>query len=312
MATWVTEEIRGVDLKDTRLNKRPEKVLSDLGDRPTLSIPAACGGHNEMTAAYRFFDTDNVTFDRPLAPHRACTLRRAQDEDVSVDDRDPVPDAGVGLPGRGAPVPNGEAGRRLSGGLPDRGVADVVRPPAGSELPGPGLRGRVRAGGMEIGLDGRASGATAAEAPATRGHGPPDRPAGWVCESPRPRGSARPANGVDRAPAEARSRLGMGRFRPRCSQTRCVEQRGLTAWAGNATRAGGTFLQPLSPPRAVPWAMRSHPFRLKSWTPIPCGIRQSTQRGEGLNRSTRHGSLFTPARLKCSPSRPSFFPLCPL
>jgi hypothetical protein len=82
MAPWVVEEMRSVDLKDARLNKRLAKLLSDLGGRPTLSIPAACGGHTEMTAAYRFFDNDKASFAGILAPHRDATLLRAQNESV--------------------------------------------------------------------------------------------------------------------------------------------------------------------------------------------------------------------------------------
>ena len=84
IATWVQEEISGVDLEDERLNKRLGKLLSDLGDRPTLSIPAACGGRAEMTAAYRFFDNDNVSYEKIMAPHRERTLQRAQAESVVV------------------------------------------------------------------------------------------------------------------------------------------------------------------------------------------------------------------------------------
>ena len=57
------------DLGDRRLNKRLAQILSDLGERPTASIPEACGGHAEMTAAYRFFDNDKVTFEKVLQPH---------------------------------------------------------------------------------------------------------------------------------------------------------------------------------------------------------------------------------------------------
>jgi hypothetical protein len=82
IAPWVLEEIRSVDLKDARLNKRLGKILSDLGNRPTLSIPAACGGHTEMTAAYRFFDNDKASFDNILAAHRNSTLLRVQNKAV--------------------------------------------------------------------------------------------------------------------------------------------------------------------------------------------------------------------------------------
>ena len=56
LAPWAHEEMKTADLKDKRLNARLVQVLSDLGERPTASIPAACGGHKESVAAYRFFD----------------------------------------------------------------------------------------------------------------------------------------------------------------------------------------------------------------------------------------------------------------
>src|SRR3954465_10987984 len=65
-----------VDLKDKRLNKRVQIILSQLAGQPTASIPAACGGHAEMTAAYRFFDNDKVGFDGVLQPHRDATRTR--------------------------------------------------------------------------------------------------------------------------------------------------------------------------------------------------------------------------------------------
>lgn len=73
---WVMEETRAVDLKDARTNARLREVLTQLGQRPTASIPAACGGHAEMTAAYRLFDNEKVTFERILAPHTLSTRER--------------------------------------------------------------------------------------------------------------------------------------------------------------------------------------------------------------------------------------------
>jgi hypothetical protein len=52
LAPWVAEEMKSAELNDERLNRRLEEVLSALAERPTASIPAACGGHAEMAAAY--------------------------------------------------------------------------------------------------------------------------------------------------------------------------------------------------------------------------------------------------------------------
>jgi hypothetical protein len=81
---WVLEETTGIDLQDRRLNARLREVLAQLGGRPTLSIPAACGGHAEMTAAYRLFDNPKATFDCILAPHAAATRRRLARQPVAL------------------------------------------------------------------------------------------------------------------------------------------------------------------------------------------------------------------------------------
>src|SRR5512138_1136031 len=84
IAPWVQEEMATAQLQDQRLNRRLRKVLSDLGDRPAASIPAACGGHAEMTAAYRFFDNPKVTSAQVLEPHFAATRQRLAAQPVVV------------------------------------------------------------------------------------------------------------------------------------------------------------------------------------------------------------------------------------
>ena len=76
LAPWVIDEMKSVDLKDARLNDRLRHVLAQLAARPTASIPAACGGRAEMTAAYRLFDNKKVTFDSIIEPHAEMTRQR--------------------------------------------------------------------------------------------------------------------------------------------------------------------------------------------------------------------------------------------
>ena len=76
VADWAEEEFETIDLKDKRLNRRAKKVLTALGERPTASIPAACGGHTEMVATYRLFENAKVTFDTVLSPHLEQTKKR--------------------------------------------------------------------------------------------------------------------------------------------------------------------------------------------------------------------------------------------
>jgi len=76
IAPWAKDELTGVEFGDERLDARVTILLSALGDRPNLSIPAACGGRAEMKAAYRFFDNEKVTFEKVIEPHIAKTKER--------------------------------------------------------------------------------------------------------------------------------------------------------------------------------------------------------------------------------------------
>ena len=84
VAPWVVEEMADVDLGDKRLDSRLTSVLSDLSDRPTASIPAACGGHKEMTAAYRLFDNPKATPEKILEPHQERTRQRIAEQSVAL------------------------------------------------------------------------------------------------------------------------------------------------------------------------------------------------------------------------------------
>ncbi|HMF35577.1 MAG TPA: transposase DNA-binding-containing protein, partial [Isosphaeraceae bacterium] len=84
LTPWAVEEMKSADLSDKRLNARVAQILSDLGQRPTASIPAACGGHKEMTAAYRFFDNEKVTPQGILQPHFEQTRQRMAENPVAL------------------------------------------------------------------------------------------------------------------------------------------------------------------------------------------------------------------------------------
>lgn len=76
LVAWAIDEMRTAKLEDRRLNARLTKLLSALGERPTASIPAACGGHAETIAAYRFFDNDRTTPEGVLQSHYESTRQR--------------------------------------------------------------------------------------------------------------------------------------------------------------------------------------------------------------------------------------------
>ena len=82
IAPWAEEEAALADFGDKRLDGRLVTLLSDLGSRPNLSIPAACSGRAEMKAAYGFFDNDKVTFEKVIAPHIARTMERMAQHNV--------------------------------------------------------------------------------------------------------------------------------------------------------------------------------------------------------------------------------------
>src|SRR4026208_463921 len=84
LAPWAKEEMASVDFGDERLDARVVTVLSALGCRPNVSIPAACGGRAEMQAAYRFFDNDKVTFEKTLEPHVERSRQRVAQQKTAL------------------------------------------------------------------------------------------------------------------------------------------------------------------------------------------------------------------------------------
>jgi hypothetical protein len=82
VSQWAQMEVASANLGDERLDARLAILLSALGDGPNLSIPAACGGHADTQAAYRFFDNPKVTFEEILSPHYQQTLQRMSLQEV--------------------------------------------------------------------------------------------------------------------------------------------------------------------------------------------------------------------------------------
>src|SRR5947207_3195688 len=84
MQAWIESETKGADFGDERREARYQVLLEQLSDKPSLSIPAACGGQAETAAAYRFFDNEKTTPAKVLAPHRNATLERIRAEAVVI------------------------------------------------------------------------------------------------------------------------------------------------------------------------------------------------------------------------------------
>jgi Transposase Tn5 dimerisation domain/Transposase DNA-binding len=75
---WAKDELLGIDLGDQRLNNRSVKLLERFSEKPSASIPGACGGWSETVAAYRFLAQGDIDWRDILQPHIDCTLMRIQ------------------------------------------------------------------------------------------------------------------------------------------------------------------------------------------------------------------------------------------
>jgi hypothetical protein len=80
--SWAEEEFKGLDLGDKRLDKRAVLLAERLAEKPTASIPGACGGWAETQAAYRFLAQEELDWRAILAPHWACAQARMREHAV--------------------------------------------------------------------------------------------------------------------------------------------------------------------------------------------------------------------------------------
>ncbi len=74
--SWAAAEFKDIDLGDQRLNKRAVLLAERLAEKPTASIPSACGGWAETAAAYRFLAQDELDWRDILAPHWQSSAER--------------------------------------------------------------------------------------------------------------------------------------------------------------------------------------------------------------------------------------------
>jgi hypothetical protein len=74
----VAQELAGVELGDKRLGRRAQIIMTQFSQKPTASIPQACGQWGDIKAAYRFFDNDAVKPEQLLQPHTQATIQRMQ------------------------------------------------------------------------------------------------------------------------------------------------------------------------------------------------------------------------------------------
>jgi hypothetical protein len=80
MNTFFAQELRFADLGDRRLNRRLERLVTALADKPAASVPHALDDWGQTKAAYRFWDNDRVAPADIRDAHRQATLARLPDE----------------------------------------------------------------------------------------------------------------------------------------------------------------------------------------------------------------------------------------
>lgn len=82
MQNWIVQELDTVDLGDERLDRRFHLVLDALAGKPSLKFNAACRGHAEVVAAYRFVNHPRIDPSKILAPHFDASLLRIAEHPV--------------------------------------------------------------------------------------------------------------------------------------------------------------------------------------------------------------------------------------
>jgi hypothetical protein len=83
MNTVISQELCFADLGDIRLNRRLERLVTALADKPASSVPHALGDWGQTKAAYRFWDNERVAAAAIRDAHRQATVARLPDAGVS-------------------------------------------------------------------------------------------------------------------------------------------------------------------------------------------------------------------------------------
>ncbi|MFQ5503076.1 MAG: IS4 family transposase [Phycisphaerae bacterium] len=106
--TWAREMFAQCDLGDKRRTERLVNVARQVVDNPSGSLPGQMDTWAQLKAAYRLFDTDQVTFDAIATPHWQHTRSQARGRTLVICDtteldfgirRDDI--AGLGPTGNG-------------------------------------------------------------------------------------------------------------------------------------------------------------------------------------------------------------------
>jgi len=79
---WAQEEFETIDLGDKRLNQRAVLLAERLAQKPSASIPAACGNWAETAAAYRFLSNEHVSWQEVMTAHGKASQERIRQHPV--------------------------------------------------------------------------------------------------------------------------------------------------------------------------------------------------------------------------------------
>jgi hypothetical protein len=90
MQGWAAYEFAEADLGDARRTQRLIDLAETLGQRPTASLPEACGDLATLKAAYRFFDNDDIPADAILTSHAHATDTRLREQPLVLAVQDTV------------------------------------------------------------------------------------------------------------------------------------------------------------------------------------------------------------------------------
>ena len=82
--TWAEREFGACELGDRRRNKRLIKLAAQVAARPDGRTPDQLETWADLKAAYRLFDTDDVSFQALVAPHNRRTREDCRPGDVKL------------------------------------------------------------------------------------------------------------------------------------------------------------------------------------------------------------------------------------
>lgn len=74
---WAAQQFAPVQLGDHRLNRRALEMGAKMAAHPAASLPNQMEGRSALVGAYRVLNSEQVTMEALLAPHRQQTLAAA-------------------------------------------------------------------------------------------------------------------------------------------------------------------------------------------------------------------------------------------